>query len=90
MLVSAWFNTSKDAITGNNQQLGSFWKRIYDYFITHEGTKYGCTQTSLMDRWSDITAKCAKFVGYVSQIDGRLQTGEVEEGRVTIKLLNYA
>ena len=90
LLVSAWLNTSKDAITGNDQQHGSFWKRIYDYFTTHEGTQYGRTQTSLMNRWSDINAKCAKFVGYVNQIDGRNPSGDNVEGRVTIKLLNYA
>ncbi|KAF3575522.1 hypothetical protein DY000_02034335 [Brassica cretica] len=27
MLISAWLNTSKDAIVGNNQKSGTFWKR---------------------------------------------------------------
>ena len=28
LIVSAWLNTSKDAITGNEQQGGAFWQRI--------------------------------------------------------------
>ena len=28
LIVSAWLNTSNDAITGNEQQGGAFWQRI--------------------------------------------------------------
>ena len=28
LIVSAWLNTSKDAVTGNEQQGGAFWQRI--------------------------------------------------------------
>ena len=33
MLISAWLNTSKDAIVGNNQKSGTFWKRVGDLFF---------------------------------------------------------
>ena len=36
-LVSGWLNTSKDAVTGNEQQSGSFWKRILNYFVSNGG-----------------------------------------------------
>ncbi|XP_024009191.1 glutathione S-transferase T3-like [Eutrema salsugineum] len=32
VLISAWLNTSKDPMTGNEQKAGAFWKRIQDYF----------------------------------------------------------
>uniref|UniRef100_A0A0D2ZS75 Myb-like domain-containing protein n=1 Tax=Brassica oleracea var. oleracea TaxID=109376 RepID=A0A0D2ZS75_BRAOL len=32
VLISAWLNTSKDPIFSNEQKLGSFWKRIGEYF----------------------------------------------------------
>ncbi|XP_013738962.2 glutathione S-transferase T3-like [Brassica napus] len=31
VLISAWLNTSKDPIVGNEQKAGAFWKRIEDY-----------------------------------------------------------
>ncbi|XP_018463053.1 glutathione S-transferase T3-like [Raphanus sativus] len=33
MLISAWLNTSKDAITSNYQKSGTFWKRVGDCFF---------------------------------------------------------
>ncbi|XP_013601833.1 PREDICTED: glutathione S-transferase T3-like [Brassica oleracea var. oleracea] len=32
VLISVWLNTSKDPIVSNQQKLGSFWRRIEDYF----------------------------------------------------------
>ena len=37
LIVSAWLNTSKDAITGNEQQGGAFWHRILKYVELHRG-----------------------------------------------------
>uniref|UniRef100_A0A1J3GCX0 Glutathione S-transferase T3 n=1 Tax=Noccaea caerulescens TaxID=107243 RepID=A0A1J3GCX0_NOCCA len=34
VLISAWLNTSKDAIVGNQQKGGTFWKRIAAYFAS--------------------------------------------------------
>ncbi|XP_018487564.1 glutathione S-transferase T3-like [Raphanus sativus] len=31
VIISAWLNTSKDAIVANEQKCGAFWKRIADY-----------------------------------------------------------
>ncbi|XP_013624371.1 PREDICTED: uncharacterized protein LOC106330459 [Brassica oleracea var. oleracea] len=41
VLISAWLNTSKDAVVGNEQRCGTFWKRVEAYvaaspkFIEH-------------------------------------------------------
>uniref|UniRef100_A0A0D3DHW0 Myb-like domain-containing protein n=1 Tax=Brassica oleracea var. oleracea TaxID=109376 RepID=A0A0D3DHW0_BRAOL len=32
VLISAWLNTSKDPIVGNEQKAGAFWKRIANYY----------------------------------------------------------
>uniref|UniRef100_A0A0D3EFA3 DDE Tnp4 domain-containing protein n=1 Tax=Brassica oleracea var. oleracea TaxID=109376 RepID=A0A0D3EFA3_BRAOL len=36
VLISAWLNTSKDAVVGNEQKLGAFWKRVGDYYAAIE------------------------------------------------------
>ena len=37
LIVFAWLNTSKDAITGNEQQGGAFWQIILQYLELHGG-----------------------------------------------------
>ena len=69
LIVSVWLNTSKDAITGNEQQGGAFWQRILQYLELHEGNHEECSQSSIKSRWTDINAKCSKFVGFYSQIE---------------------
>ncbi|XP_048613191.1 glutathione S-transferase T3-like [Brassica napus] len=32
VLISAWLNTSKDLVVGNEQKAGAFWKRIAAYY----------------------------------------------------------
>ncbi|KAF2605581.1 hypothetical protein F2Q70_00027825 [Brassica cretica] len=48
MLISAWLNTSKDAIVGNNQKSGTFWKRVslnmgldYSYSQPSQSEEFG-------------------------------------------------
>ena len=69
LIVSAWLNTSKDAITGNDQQGGAFWQRILQYLELHGGNHEECSQSSIKSRWTDINAKCSKFVGFHIQIE---------------------
>ncbi|XP_013589482.1 PREDICTED: glutathione S-transferase T3-like [Brassica oleracea var. oleracea] len=40
ILISAWLNTSKDPTVGNEQNLGTFWSRIHNYYnssVQHVG-----------------------------------------------------
>ena len=87
LIVSAWLNTSKDAITGNEQQGGAFWQRILQYFELHGGNHGECSQSSIKSRWSDINTKCSKFVGFHSQIESLRQSGHTEQNNVRYKLL---
>ena len=80
MLVIGWLRTSKDAITGTDQQNGCFWGRIHNFFTSHGGGQ-GRSQTSLSSRFADINKHCAKFSGFYCQIERR--SGETQENRVT-------
>ena len=39
LIVSAWLNTSKYAVTGNEQQGDAFWQRILQYLELHGGNQ---------------------------------------------------
>ena len=87
LIVSAWLNTSKDAITGNEQQGGAFWQRILQYLNLYGGNHEEHSQSSIKSRWTDINAKCSKFVGFHSQIERLRQSGHTEQNNVRYKLL---
>ena len=82
LLVSWWLNTSKYAVTENEQQSGLFWKIILNYFVSNGGNHIERSQSSLKNRWLDINTKCAKFVGFYSQVERRQQSGQTKNGRV--------
>ena len=83
--MSAWLNTSKDAITGNEQQGGAFWHRILKYVKFHGGNQQKHSQPFIKSRWTNINAKCAKFIGFYSQIERLRQSGHTEQNNVMIK-----
>ena len=87
LIVSMWLNTSKDTITGNEQQGGAFWQRILQYLKLHGGNHEERSQSSIKSRWTDINAKCSKFVGFHSQIERLRQSGHTEQNNVRYKLL---
>ena len=87
LIVSAWLNTSKYAITGNEQQYGALWQRILQYFELHGGNHGERSQSFIKSHWSDINAKCSKFVGFHSQIESLRQSGHTEQNNVRYKLL---
>ena len=66
--MSAWLNTSKDAITGNEQQGGAFWQRILQYLELHEGNHEERSQSSIKSRRTNINAKCSKFVDFIVKL----------------------
>ena len=87
LIVSVWLNTSKDAITGNEQQGGAFWQRILQYLELHGVNQEERSQSSIKSRWTDINAKCSKFVGFYCQIERLRQSGNTEQNNVRYKLL---
>uniref|UniRef100_A0A1J3G2K0 Glutathione S-transferase T3 n=1 Tax=Noccaea caerulescens TaxID=107243 RepID=A0A1J3G2K0_NOCCA len=57
-LISAWLNTSKDSVVGNEQKLGTFWKRIAAYMAPMSREPDHCKQ-----RWQKINELVQKFCG---------------------------
>jgi len=50
------------------------------------------SQLSISSRWQEINREVGKFVGFVTQIKNRQQSGMTEESRVIlifISMLNY-
>ncbi|XP_013689416.2 glutathione S-transferase T3-like [Brassica napus] len=78
VLISAWLNTSKDPITGNEQKAGSFWKRVGAYFnaspqlVGMADREVGnCKQ-----RWSKISDQVSKFVGSLRSATSQQSSGQ--------------
>jgi len=50
------------------------------------------SQISISSRWQEINREVGKFVGFVTQIENRQQSGMTEESRIIlifISMLNY-
>jgi hypothetical protein len=86
LLVSTWLNTSKDPITRVEQQTKQFWARVHAYFIENGRNLNNRSQISISSRWQEINREVGKFVGFVTQIENRQQSGMTEESRVILIL----
>ena len=65
ILISAWLNTSKDAVVSNDQKAQNFWKRILDYYNASP-LLVGTLPRELRQckqRWARINEQVSKFVG---------------------------
>ena len=79
VLISAWLNTSKDAIVGNDQKLGKFWKRVGEYFAESphgqdDGERRG--DLTCKKRWHRINDQVTKFCGAYSAAERQIGGGE--------------
>jgi tRNA U54 and U55 pseudouridine synthase Pus10 len=71
LLVSAWLNTSKNPITGVEQQTKQFWAQVHAYFVENEENLNNHFQISISSRWQEINREVGKFVRFVTQIKNR-------------------
>ena len=56
--------------------------------VVHSGGNHEeHSQSSFKICWTDINAKCSKFVGFYSQIERLRQSGHTKQNNVIIKLL---
>ncbi|KAH7841549.1 hypothetical protein Vadar_031383 [Vaccinium darrowii] len=83
MLVSAWLNTSLDAVHGNDQKNQTFWKRVWECFHSNKTFVSERNETSLMHRWSNIQKLTNKFCGFLAQIESMHQSGITEQDKIT-------
>uniref|UniRef100_A0A0D3CPF8 No apical meristem-associated C-terminal domain-containing protein n=3 Tax=Brassica oleracea var. oleracea TaxID=109376 RepID=A0A0D3CPF8_BRAOL len=81
MLISVWLNTSKDAIVGNNQKSGTFWKRVGDYFFAALSGG-DCVESSehvhYKQRWHKISNDTSKFCGAYAAAERQISSGQHE------------
>ncbi|XP_023641261.1 glutathione S-transferase T3-like [Capsella rubella] len=78
VLISAWLNTSKDNIVGNQQKGGCFWKRVGEYYAAspkssergEEALKVNCKQ-----RWHKINDFVNKFCAAYSTAERQNTSG---------------
>ncbi|KAF8049436.1 hypothetical protein N665_2211s0007 [Sinapis alba] len=80
VLISAWLNTSKDPVTGNEQKAIAFWKRIAAYFGSSpklaglpKREASHCKQ-----RWGKINEGVCKFVGCYNAATKQKSSGQSE------------
>jgi hypothetical protein len=88
VLCSAYLNISKDAIVGVNQNMGAYWKRIYDYYSEHKPNGSIRSQIGLQKRWGAIQKAVSTFSACKSKVDRRNESGKNEYDRVSTLLIS--
>ncbi|XP_013601499.1 PREDICTED: glutathione S-transferase T3-like [Brassica oleracea var. oleracea] len=81
VLISAWLNTSKDPVVGNEQKAVAFWKRIAAYFAV--SLKLDGAQkrklTHCKARWIKINEGVCKFVRCYEAATKQRSSGQNED-----------
>ena len=80
--MSAWLNTSVDAINSNEQTQNTFRQKVWENFMQYNTSGTTCTVISLLSRWGAISEKKNKFAGCMAQINALHQSGITEEDKV--------
>ncbi|XP_010451006.1 PREDICTED: glutathione S-transferase T3-like [Camelina sativa] len=81
VLISAWLNTSKDAIVANQQKGGSFWQRIQKYYADTPHARNGGEQmlvTHCKQRWHKINDQTNKFCAAFAAAERQNSSGHSE------------
>ena len=82
LLVSAWLNTSVDAINSNEQTQNTFRQKVWEYFMQYNTSSTTHTIISLLSHWGAISEKTNKFSGCMAQVNAHHQSGITEEDKV--------
>ncbi|XP_013639303.1 PREDICTED: glutathione S-transferase T3-like [Brassica oleracea var. oleracea] len=81
VLMSAWLNTSKDAVVGNDQKGGTFWQRVGDYYEASRNVGEGGdanSHTHWKQRWSKINDQTNKFAPAYATAERQISSGQNE------------
>ncbi|XP_013645876.1 glutathione S-transferase T3-like [Brassica napus] len=79
VLISAWLNTSKDAVVGNQQKSLTFWQRVADYYTA---SPHGAEEVEKREhlhckkRWARINDQVNKFCGAYATAERQISSGE--------------
>ncbi|RID79449.1 hypothetical protein BRARA_A02185 [Brassica rapa] len=65
VLISAWLNTSKDPLVGNEQKAGAFWQRIAEYYAASPKVERSekIEPIQCKQKWQKINDLVCKFSG---------------------------
>jgi len=81
VLISAWLNTSKDAVVRNEQKSRKFWKRVGQYYAASPHAIQGGDASShnhCKQRWSKINDLTNKFCGAYAAAERQITSGQNE------------
>ncbi|XP_013646120.2 glutathione S-transferase T3-like [Brassica napus] len=86
VLISAWLNTSKDPVVGNEQKAGVFWSRIAAYFAASPKVERGAKREVIQckQRWQKMNDLVCKFCGSYAAATRQKTSGQNETD--TVKL----
>ncbi|KAG7568237.1 No apical meristem-associated C-terminal domain [Arabidopsis thaliana x Arabidopsis arenosa] len=81
VLISAWLNTSKDPIIGNEQRGVAFWNRIANYYAAspNVSTLKERLPSHLKQRWAKINKMVCKFVGSYQAATNQMTSGQNDD-----------
>ncbi|KAM4129042.1 hypothetical protein ACJW30_02G215300 [Castanea mollissima] len=82
LIVSAWLNTSLDAVQGNEQKHKTYWNRVWEYFNKEKTFTSTRNANSPMNRWSTIQLQTNKFVGILASIEMANPSGVNEQNKI--------
>jgi len=88
VICFAYLNITKDAITGVNQNLDAYYKRIYDYYQKHKPKGSVRSQISIQKRWGAIQKTVTRFCALKSKVDRKNESGKNEYDRVNSLLVS--
>lgn len=80
VLISAWLNTSKDPIVGNEQRVDAFWKRVAAYFSASPKIS-ACDRrdsSQCKQRWHKMNELVMKFCGAYESASREKRSGQNE------------
>ena len=81
LLVAAWLNTSVDLVYGNEQHKTTFYGKVVKYFMDHK-TDSTRSVASLTTRWGTINRETVKFVGSLTKIEAKNESGTTAHDKV--------
>lgn len=73
LLISAWLNTSKDAVVGNDQKSLTFWKRVAEYYGESAEAR---PHQHCKSRWHKINEHTNKFCGAFALAERQQSSGQ--------------
>ena len=79
VLISAWLNTSKDAVVGNEQNKGTFWKRVGEYYAASPHGREDVEKREHLhckQRWHRINDLTNKFCGAFAAAERQISSGQ--------------